>query len=498
MSQTLMIKYYYKGKQFSIKFSEGNFNNNFLINKKIVVGSDPKLYWQIFNSNFPKRHDLVVKDKDDYYINLLKSFSIEIKKDNRSLELSELKSLGILKDNKIILKKDFSGKIIIDENTYFTFNYRDMAKVLTKEDRDNLVIFNQKQKLAPLQRQVRYAASGVVVFTIILYLLIGWGYEPPKKLSKFAKKELEFQTSMDIKMNAEKQALDDEFAFDYTEDTNAGTGDEGDVEKPEEPKVSEADKIRAARQEQRSGRARAPRSGKISVSDVVSNASSGAGQSDTPGTGSILTVRATMSGLTGSRSRDVGFSDIQASSASNLSDLSSRFASDSGSVGSAIVSNSGVKSSEIAGREVGRLQRSGSVNLAEVNAKLGDGKASIEELTENAGEDADVNRGRIDVVEAKKIDLTDKQKKMQFNDWFINVLQPQIDAQVRIFKTKKPIRGQLTISFIFKNDKVVNVNISGQGSVNDSDFKKIIKDLIIGKVCSNLGDYRVKQPLSVD
>ena len=488
MSKTLIIKYFYKGKLLSIKFSDGDRIKSYLINKKIVIGSDPTLFWQVYNTNFPKKFDLVVKEKDSYFINLLKSFSIEVKKDGIDLDLNDLKAQGLLKDNRLSLRQDICGKITLDNDSYYTFEYESINKEYSPDEKRDLLLFNTKPKATREQKQARYSVIGVVLLVAILYAFIGWDYNPPKKLSKFEQIELEVQTSLNLGPEDQTDSnVDVLSARDMINSDNVITDSE---EKP----IDNAQAQKDVEREQRRQNLKASGLPQVSVNfsreSALARGNSAGGPSTDVGSGSVLSLKATLSGLGGAK-RDLGFSNVESNTGSSLSEVSQRYKSNRAALGSSMVSDSGVSSSEIGSREVGKLSADGTANLASVTANLGDGNASIDELQASGGDLTDIQQQDAKKIQVKKIVYTNAQKELQFEQWYNSVIRAQVDNKVREFKQKKPITGELTMTFTFEKDVVKDVRIIGVGSANDREFINILRRMLRNQICTNIGDYRI-------
>lgn len=488
MNKSLLIKYRYKGKVFLVTFSGGERNKNFLIGKKLVVGSDPDLFWQIFNKQFPKSHDLVVKEDDKYYFNLLNSFSISVSKNKQELQLEDLKMQGILKGNRLYLNEQLEGKVIVDQDTEFTFQYVSIKEDLSQEEKKLAALFHQWPKATKMQKITNYTISLIVLFIVILASVLGWKYTPPKRSTIFdrAEREITMLTEISLKTHS---------SVDLFQDFYDESADE-----PVEDTSQEQTEFDAARQAEQSARLSArlkqrQSSASASKADRYQDiAGSGEGLDPSQvGTGSALAVRARVSGLQATGSREAYFTDVEIDTGSGYGEMAERLnRQKDDQLNVAAISSRGVRASELGGRRTTDLSARGSTaELEALETRLGDGTTSIEELGATALVGKAIDKGSVATTAGKnRVDLTDSQKEAHLREWFLSRLNLQITEQYNTFKLRKPMKGELTFRFVFVKDIVVSIRVIGRGSIGDSEFTKSLEDLIKGRRCPNIGDYR--------
>ena len=466
MQKSLFIKYLFKGKVFLVTFSHGQRDKHFLIGKKLVVGSDPTLFWQIFNDKFPKRYDLIVKEDDKYYLNLLNTFTIEVTKNKQALELNDLKNQGILKDNRLCLSEDIEGKVIVDENTEFSFSHINLKGDLTDEEKKLVALLHQWPKATGQEKFTRYSMIFLILFILILASIVGWTYTPPKKASVFdrAEKEISMMTELSLKVQTE------ETLFDYNdEDDYAEVADDTDSDVTQDDANRQAS-VNARQQARIKGRKSSSTASKGNLYQGVAGGSGSGGSIDASqvGTGSNLAVRARVSGLTGTGGRDSGFTNIEVDTGSGYAEIAERARRQKGDqLNAAAISSSGVIASRLGGRKTTSLSASGDVDLGTIASTLGDGNQSVAELKAKNIKIEGIESGEVEKIEAPKINLTNAQKDSHLEEWFTSRLSLQIQQKFNAFKLRKPIKGELTFAFVFRNDIVVSIKVTGRGSIGD-------------------------------
>lgn len=494
MNKSLLIKYFYKGKVFLVIFSGGDRNKRFLIGKKLVVGSDTSHFWQIFNKQFPKSHDLVIKEDDKYYFNLLSTFSISVSKNKQELELDDLKMQGILKGNRLYLNEQLEGKIIVDQNTEFTFQYVPIKEGLTHEEKKMVALFQQWPKATAMQKATTYTVSSIVVLILVLATVLGWKYTPPKKSSIFDRVEREITILTEVSL---KTPPADISFVDYQEETEdiADSTEEYVEDTKQKPTAQDAERRTeqsarlTERLKQRQSSASASKADRYQ--DIA-----GSGEGLDPsqvGTGSALAVRARVSGLQATGSREAYFTDVEIDTGSGYGEMAERLnRQKDDQLNVAAISSRGVRASELGGRRTTDLSARGSTaELEALETRLGDGTTSIEELGATALVGKAIDKGSVATTAGKnRVDLTDSQKESHLREWFLSRLNLQITEQYNAFKLRKPMKGELTFRFVFVKDIVVSIRVVGKGSIGDSEFTKNLEDIIKGRRCPNIGDYR--------
>ncbi len=482
MNKRFLVKYIYKGKVFSVAFSEGATNKHFQIGKKLTIGSDPSLLWQVYNHSFPKKHDLIINDNGKYYFNLLKSFSIRVKKGDKELSAEELKSLGLLKNNRLYLNEDYQGEVILDENTTIAFMAVNKTPALTQEEKRLIALLNRWPAITTQQKVTRFTIISVLLFIIIFASIVGWTYTPPREKNIFDRVEENMMVSMQVSANVE---LPEEEATFFEDEVVPEEGD-GEAEAKAKQEAEEKAANQQAIRDRIASRRQAVRS---SSTDRYQNVANKAGDGQQGGTGSALAVRSRVRGLRGA-SRGASSFDVEVDTESNYGSVAAALGRGK-EIGSTAVAEGGVSSSEIRGRRTARISSDGTTDLGQLASNLGDGNAPVETIGSKEIEGTDLEGGRIERKERERIDLTDSQKETQIREWFSNALLPRINQEFDRYKLRKTIRGKLVFKLIFKDDKIVKAIIRGQGSINDKDFIARLARLIEGKTYPNIGNYQI-------
>ncbi|MBI9032780.1 hypothetical protein JEZ13_12380 [bacterium] len=479
-----LVKYIYKGKQVTVAWSEGNENTSkfFLLGNKLTIGSDPTLLWQIFNPAFPKKHDLIIKENQDYYINLLKSFSIQVNKDGKELGLDELKSLGLLKDNRLYLKDDFNGSIIIDDKTTITFNSFPKPAPLNPEQLKLVALLTRYPKATGMNKFTKYSVVLVILFLIGFASIIGWTYTPPPKENIFSMTEREMTVAIPVRRvdTSSQVATYEEVATDTEADVEEAPTDQEAQAVADRQALTQRAAQRAAQRRETTTTAQRYTGGQVA---------SVGGQA---GTGEALGVKSRLKGLQGSSRASSSFSNLDVDTSSEYGDIARSLARQKDDqLGTAVVSARGVSADQIRGRKTASIGSEGGANLGEIASNIGDGYAvqTIE------GEDVDgtgLETGKIQARKREVVKLSDTQKDNQLTEWFTNAILPRINQEYDKYKLRKSIRGELIITLIFQDGKIIRANIRGLGSINDREFISTIKNLLEKRSTppANIGTYQ--------
>lgn len=487
MNKRFLVKYLYKGKTFSVAFSEGSGNKYFSIGKALTIGSDPKLLWQIFNPKFPRKHDLITNDNGTYYVNLLKSFSIEVKKGDKKLDLDELKSLGLLKNNRLYLKDGYEGKIHIDENTTIAFLSVPQVAPLNSDQKKTIALFSKWPEVSAQQKVTRVSIISVILFIIIFASIVGWSYTPPRKKNIFDRTEANI-ISMQLEVPLESKEPQMTFYEDPVDDTGEGEAEaKAKAEQQEQERANE--KAVSDRIAQRRGNVKA------STEDRFKRPAGGDGAA---GTGTALAVTNRVRGLRGT-SRQSSFSDIDVDTGSEYGDIAASLGrQQDDQLNTAAVSVKGVSSDEVRGRKTAGIGSGGNADLGTIATNLGNGLDEVETLESTDVGGTDLDKKELERKRREVRNLTNQQKEVQISEWFQSVLLRQINQEYDRYKLRKTIRGVLNFTLIFKEDKIVRANIRGKGSINDKEFIAKLQRIIEGRSYNNIGDYTITITQSFD
>lgn len=491
MSKRFIIKYLYKGKVFSVAFSEGSTNKHFLIGNKLTIGSDPYLLWQIFNPTFPKKHDLIINENGNYYVSLLKTFSIEVNKGNQKLGIDELKSLGLLKDNRLYMKEDYEGSIFIDENTTIKFQSIPIAAPLSSEQKKTIALLSRWPQVSAQQNVTRYSIISVILFIIIFASIIGWTYTPPREQNIFDRTEANTIVSMQVQAPVDVAPTETEY-YDETE-----VDEEGDIESD---KVAQQEaQARATAQNVNARMAERSQARRSSTPERYNRGAGGGGGNGQTGTGTALAVTNRVRGLKGTSRANSSFSGIDVDTGSEYGEIAASLnRQQNDQLNTAAVSARGVSADRVRGRRTTGIGSAGDTDLGSLASDLGDGYGDVQTVASTDIDDTNLGRQGIEGRVRVKKDLTDSEKELQINEWFKNVLLVQINQEYDRYKLRKTIRGRLIFTLIFKQDKIVRANIKGTGSINDKEFITKLRSIIENRTYQNIGNYTINITQSFD
>jgi hypothetical protein len=482
MNKRFLIKYLYKGKQFSVAFSEGTTNKHFLIGKKLTIGSDPSLLWQIYNPSFPKKHDLIINENGKYYFNLLKSFSISVKKGDKDLSLDEIKSLGLLKDNRLYLNEDYEGEVVIDENTTISFRAIPKPAPLTAEQKKLVSLLNRWPAISTQQKVTRFTVISVILAIIIFASIVGWTYTPSRAKTIFDRTEENIMVSMQVESPIEISQETTEF-YEEPEIIEEGDGEaEAKAQEEAEQRAADAQRIQDRIAQRR-------RSAQANSQERYQNVGEGGG--DQAGTGTALAVRSRVRGLRGTSRASSSF-DIDVDTDSDYGGIAEALGRQADSqINTAVVSARGVRASDVRGRRTARIGSGETADIGTLNSNLGDGFEKVETIESTEIDDTELEKRQIERTKRERRDLTDNEKETQIREWFTSAILPRINQEFNSYKLRKTIRGKLDFRLIFKDDKIIKAIIRGQGSINDKTFIANLQKIIEGRALVDIGTYTI-------
>ncbi|MCB5230781.1 MAG: hypothetical protein WCX83_03065 [Candidatus Cloacimonas sp.] len=173
-SKILSLKLFYKGKNLDIARENRDIKNKF------VIGSDKHMYWQILDKNFPKKHLLVKKVKDDFKMFINKNMQLTVNKDGQALNADALKAQNLLSGNTLMLDRNTTGSISFSNDWRIEYEFiQPFVTVMTDEDRRLIALYHRRP---PLGRQEKLARNLLIIaFLVVLIggLLFDRLYTPP-------------------------------------------------------------------------------------------------------------------------------------------------------------------------------------------------------------------------------------------------------------------------------------------------------------------------------
>lgn len=150
MAKVLNLKLFYKGKlvNFATQGKE--------IKSRFVIGSSKYMFWQILDSTFPDKYELIKKSGDEYVLKL--NSKMQFAYDTAG---GQEKASG----NEIVLVKNKTGKLTIGTDWAVTYQYNDAyVQVLTADEQK---IVQQYARRAELDSNEKFTRGFLIAATIV-------------------------------------------------------------------------------------------------------------------------------------------------------------------------------------------------------------------------------------------------------------------------------------------------------------------------------------------
>lgn len=164
--KVLNLKLFYKNKV----LDTARYNRDFT--KSFQVGSDKRLFWQILDPAFPKKHKLLSKDGSGYKLRLTNKMEIELNIGGKVFNRQELESSSRIKNNILKIDKDSSGLVSLINNWDIQFNFA--VPYQFSPNPQEIAIAKQFAKKPPADKEhrklTRLVFTGLVFTTILLYV----------------------------------------------------------------------------------------------------------------------------------------------------------------------------------------------------------------------------------------------------------------------------------------------------------------------------------------
>ncbi|MBC8312863.1 MAG: TonB family protein [Candidatus Cloacimonetes bacterium] len=142
----------------------------FVEKKHFFIGSNKKVFWQILDSNFPKKHKLVTKiGENKYQINLPSKAKIE-KLEKGDIQLSSEKISQFEKNGNFTIDDKFSGSIILNSEykIEFLFIKRPTFEVTVPKEYENLL----KRHISFEEKRAYTIIFSFFIFGLILSIIV--------------------------------------------------------------------------------------------------------------------------------------------------------------------------------------------------------------------------------------------------------------------------------------------------------------------------------------
>ncbi len=493
MRSDLFLIYNYRGKQFVIAKDDPEIHRLFRLGKKLVIGSDAKNLWQIYDNKFPKKYVFVEKGQDSYFVNLQKNMSIVVSDGNKELTLEELKSKGLLKNNKLYLKEGYSGSVHINENTEIKFRFVRGSVALTEDQKRMVANFTKRPPLASDQKITRSLIFIVLILVIAFASYMNYVYEPVVKKSVFEQTrdnlKREMTVSAEVKVNTPTNVA--------TVEKTGGEGEKID-ETPQEVTPTDDQTTNANTMSNADALALISATQVDLVNQTMSTQNTQvAGMPSGGGGGGAISgslISSTMSGLKGNNNRKTTINIGNVSTSTSIDDRINALAAGRGlDTGLAAVGAGGESVTTVAEGRATNLIASTDINaIKDYNANVGKNPGGGIEDTGTANVAVSGLPKTVDpkaIIEEPTV-TGETAQQSRVKQWFTGTMGPQISGLYNTYKLTKPIRGYLDFTFKIVKGKVVKVTITG--SIKDKKFINELRKILNKKTITGLVDYDSK------
>jgi hypothetical protein len=171
----LNLQLIYKGKTLDNAIQGRDFTSKF------YIGKNKNLLWQLLDISFPDKFKFVEKKGSNYNINLSNNMDVKVHKDGEILDKNKLQNKKLISNNRLILKEDSEGEIVLADNWKVSYFFKEPYKVIpTKEQLAIYKEYARKPELTDEDKFTRiFIILGLLVTTIGL-VINNMTYEPPK------------------------------------------------------------------------------------------------------------------------------------------------------------------------------------------------------------------------------------------------------------------------------------------------------------------------------
>ncbi|MBM4404485.1 MAG: hypothetical protein FJ042_08945 [Candidatus Cloacimonetes bacterium] len=169
----LCLRLFYKGKPLDIAKPGRGFK------KKLHIGSNKHLFWQVLDPSFPDNHLFVFEQSGQYYMQLMENFKIECFRDEKPIDMATLKSANLLSGNKLKLTHDLTGTIVLAPDWIVRFEYVEpWIKLLSPEEKQIISQYSRRADLTSVERFNRNMVLAVGFLTIAFLAVYDLALKP--------------------------------------------------------------------------------------------------------------------------------------------------------------------------------------------------------------------------------------------------------------------------------------------------------------------------------
>ena len=174
MAKTLLnMKLYYKGKVLDI----AKYGRDFT--KKLFIGSNKYLFWQILDPSFPDKHLFLTSTGDSFFLNLVPGSTVSCEKDGQPVDQGFLTGNNILRGTQLQLRQDMTGTVTLNPDWQVKYEFSEpWARVLTEEERQIVAQYSRRAEPTSVERFNRGMLLLFAALTIICLFIYDLALKP--------------------------------------------------------------------------------------------------------------------------------------------------------------------------------------------------------------------------------------------------------------------------------------------------------------------------------
>ncbi len=162
----LNLKLHYKGKLLDVAKYGRDFTN------KLYIGSSKYLFWQILDEKFPKKHLLLHKRDDKFFLSLLPAMHISYRKNAQPVSEDSLRASHLNKPGEALLTNDMTGTINVNHDWEISYEFVEpFVRFYTEQEKQVISQYSRRAELEPFQKFARNVTLVALIITIIGLIL---------------------------------------------------------------------------------------------------------------------------------------------------------------------------------------------------------------------------------------------------------------------------------------------------------------------------------------
>ena len=179
----------YKGK----KLDTAKYGRDFT--KKLVIGSNKYLFWQILDSSFPEKHTFLTGTGTEFALNLLPGTTVQCKKGDQDVDQNFLTSSKILNGTQLKLQQDMTGMVKLNSDWVVSYEFLPpFEKVMTEEQRQIYNQYSRRPEPTSVEKFNRGMILLLTALTVIFLIVYDRLIKPDERAAASLEQKLEQMT----------------------------------------------------------------------------------------------------------------------------------------------------------------------------------------------------------------------------------------------------------------------------------------------------------------